>query len=643
MDDTLMTMINGTSPRGFHRIAVKFVVAIFLSFGSSASAQQVTVFPPASLPLSGAETMYLIQGGHSKETQIGNINAGQQLPVINAAAFGVVADGITSNDQSLGMALAACSAQGARLVLPPGKILLTGATLTSTATRLIQNCALTGAGPLTGGTISSAQGTQFNITSTSVAPFVLGQNFAVIGVNLYWPGQTGAVVYPPAFVGQPGSGKYVARGYFQNVSLVNAYDGVAQSNYNSGGSCPGTYASSSCPETWVDVTFDNYRTFAAHDDFRWNFTSDGMTLQNVRVLPGAWLGLGGTAGQVGTAAHSATAFHVASSGGGQVNINATDLVVVGARYGILVDSGAIVAESQFSATWDAVGTIVDTSAGGSWYGYGVQFTGVGTGCYTPSTTWGGPATGNAPCFNLGNAANNEFVLNDFKSAGSQGDFIKTTGTDIILTNSESLGVGAAVDGNDYYQVNINSTGSPRIRVQNNRFVGVNGSVHAHGITTTAAGIPNALVIQGNTFDYFNDDVTASFPQGAIVSGNTSFDTISGNVSFNQSNAASIVYYGNFWDATPKPTVSACGTSPTVASASGPNSGFITIGTGTATTCTITMPLSIAGFCQFQSSASISIGGGPSGSPPAWLEYFYQGASNFNAAGYNLFYTCPGQQ
>jgi|HubBroStandDraft_2_1064218.scaffolds.fasta_scaffold484684_1 hypothetical protein len=58
-----------------------------LVFMANALAQQVTVFPPASLPLSGSETMYLIQGGHSRETQIGNITASTALPVINAAAF----------------------------------------------------------------------------------------------------------------------------------------------------------------------------------------------------------------------------------------------------------------------------------------------------------------------------------------------------------------------------------------------------------------------------------------------------------------------------------------------------------------------------------------------------------------------------
>lgn len=41
-----------------------------------AGAQQVTVFPPASLPLSGSETLYLVQGGHGRQTTVGNLPSG---------------------------------------------------------------------------------------------------------------------------------------------------------------------------------------------------------------------------------------------------------------------------------------------------------------------------------------------------------------------------------------------------------------------------------------------------------------------------------------------------------------------------------------------------------------------------------------
>jgi FlaA1/EpsC-like NDP-sugar epimerase len=42
----------------------------------------------------------------------------------------------------------------------------------------------------------------------------------------------------------------------------------------------------------------------------------------------------------------------------------------------LVDNQAAVSESQFNVVWDAVGTVLDTSAGGTWNGFGIQFTGL---------------------------------------------------------------------------------------------------------------------------------------------------------------------------------------------------------------------------------------------------------------------------
>ena len=47
--------------------------------------------------------------------------------VMYAAAYGVKADGVTSDDVAMKAATDACAAKGGMLILPPGKILLTGA------------------------------------------------------------------------------------------------------------------------------------------------------------------------------------------------------------------------------------------------------------------------------------------------------------------------------------------------------------------------------------------------------------------------------------------------------------------------------------------------------------------------------------
>ena len=540
---------------------------------------------------------------------------------VDIRALGVPVDGATSADSTLRAAIAACSTYGTKLFFPPGIVYLTGA-----ASSFLQNCSLQGVGILPGtSTTGPSLGSMVYLTSASTVPFYLGQDFVVDGINFYWPGQTGAVSYPALFSGD--SVHTVAHGYFHNITVVDAYDGVVQ----------GT-------EGWVDVKFDNYETFAAHDNFRWYNTADGITLTNVRVIPGAWLGMGGSNAAVGTSASTARAFHITT--GGTVNLNAINLVVVGARYGFLVDSGASVAESQINAAWDAVGTIIDTSSGGNWYGIGIQFTGIAAGCATPATTWGAPNTGQAPCFNMGSSAFNELNLTDFHSGGSQGDFITTAGTDVILENSEALSIGSVLattpGAGDFYAVHITASGTPNVRIQNNRFVGgVTGIAHIHGISTTGAGIPGLLVIQGNSFSLFNDDVDASFPQGAIVSGNSSSGT-NGSVSLIQVNTNAIIYYGNNWDVPPVATVSSCGSSPSVTGA-GPNAGFITTGGGTVNSCNVTMPLVLYGKCLFQPANAISLGAMPSGTPNTWALSFYVGASPNSNPGMNIFYSCPGMQ
>lgn len=639
-------------------LAVVFAILIGTILPDAARAQcaagLITNCPPAT-NLQPDDVLLGWQSGqnpHTRKFPVGNIVINSSVPWIQASAYGVKADGITSNDQALGLALYACSQAGTKLLLPPGQILLTGAALSGNATRLLQNCSLEGAGiPAGAAQTGPSLGTMILLTSPTVVPFNLGQNWSLEGINFYWPNQTGAVFYPPLLAGD--GVHTVGHAYVNNVIVVNAYDFVAQSNYNVSGSCPGTYASSSCPEAWGDVKFSNIDTFAAHDNFRWNATGDGMIMANMRVLPGAWLNMCGFSpscnGWVGTAASTSRWIHVTapvSPAGVNVNANA-NIVLVGLRYGILVDNGATMAESQINGTFDGVGTIVDTSAGGTWFGFGIQFSGVSTACETPSTTWGSPNTGNAPCFNMGSNGLSVLDVTDFHGAGSKGDFIATTGTSVVLTNSEFLAVGGANDGAEYYQVRINASGSPQIRVQNNRLAGSNGSAHVHGISTTGAGTPSVFVVQGNSFEFFNDEVNARFPASAIVSGNTSFSTnaAGGLVSFNQINTNAIVYYGNNWDSPPVPTIPAasCGTSPVVHTISGPNSGFVTTGSGTVNSCQIKMPIVLFNGCVFSASNAISIGAGSTGSPATWTLTFYQGASPNSNPSMNIFYSCPGQQ
>ncbi len=102
------------------------------------------------------------------------------------APIGIKADGVTSDDVALKAVVDQCAANGGRLKLRAGRILLPGA-----ATITLNNCYLEGTGIPAGkdATVPS-QGTMILLTSTTVKPFVIGSDWAISGINFFWPNQT---------------------------------------------------------------------------------------------------------------------------------------------------------------------------------------------------------------------------------------------------------------------------------------------------------------------------------------------------------------------------------------------------------------------------------------------------------------------
>lgn len=64
-----------------------YIIALCLALIAPARAQQVTVFPAASLPLSGSETIYLVQGGIGKKTEVGNLASGFTLGTVTSVGI----------------------------------------------------------------------------------------------------------------------------------------------------------------------------------------------------------------------------------------------------------------------------------------------------------------------------------------------------------------------------------------------------------------------------------------------------------------------------------------------------------------------------------------------------------------------------
>jgi hypothetical protein len=209
----------------------------------------------------------------------------------------LAADGVTSDDVALAKAAEACDAAGTRLVLPPGKILLTG-----TATIVLNHCAMVGVGAPAGAKTGD-YGTTILLTSETVPPFQLETGWLISGINFYWPNQTtGETPYPPLF-SDGGKGKGFAHGVIDNIVIVNAYDGMTITPGGGSG----------------DVKIANSTMWAYHYLFNLTNTGDSWAFSNNRFTPGPLLNKCGFAPEceqaINLANHVNALFHVTAGGG----------------------------------------------------------------------------------------------------------------------------------------------------------------------------------------------------------------------------------------------------------------------------------------------------------------------------------------
>jgi hypothetical protein len=256
----------------------------------------------------------------------------------------LAADGVTSDDVALAKAAAACDAAGTRLVLPAGKILLTG-----TATVVLNHCAMMGVGAPAGDN-SGDYGTTILLTSEAVPPFILETGWQVSGINFYWPNQTtGKTPYPPLF-SDGGKGKGFNHGVISNIVIVNAYDGMTTTPAGGSG----------------DVKISNSTMWAYHYLFNLTNTGDSWALSNNRFTPGPLLNIcsfsAACEAAINDANHVNALFHITAGGTVTLVVHSTE--TFSWRYGILIDSGALLGASIFEVAWDGMGTLIDSSSGG---------------------------------------------------------------------------------------------------------------------------------------------------------------------------------------------------------------------------------------------------------------------------------------
>lgn len=436
----------------------------------------------------------------------------------------LAADGVTSDDVALARAAEKCDAAGARLVLPRGKILLTGA-----ATIVLNHCAMEGVGA-PAGDHSGDYGTTILLTSETVPPFRLETGWKVSGINFYWPNQeTGKSVYPPLF-SDGGKGKGFDHGVIDNITVVNAYDGMTTTPGGGSG----------------DVKITNSTMWAFHHLFNLTNTGDSWALSNNRFTPGPLLNMCSFSEPCETAINDANRvnalFHITAGGTVTLVVHSTE--TFSWRYGILIDSGALLGGSIFDVAWDGMGTLIDSSSGGI-YAFQNNFTGSMSQCNV--VVYGGKPTQATPCFNLGPGSG--LFIYGFRTDGSLGTWLVGAGGNMVeMDNVDIASIGGVNDGHDYYIVDF-KTPTNSLIMRNSQVRGLPSNSHVHGINI-GVNTMGSTVVQNCVFEFLEDSIVGTTNNRAVVTGNTSFSTNQGGKSVNLRGAGSMVYSGNYWDVPP---------------------------------------------------------------------------------------------
>lgn len=453
-------------------------------------------------------------------TSASNTRAGNQDIYPNLAA-----DGITSDDVALAAAAAACDAAGSRLVLPAGHILLTG-----TATIKLNHCAMSGVGAPAGDN-SGNYGTTILLTSETVPPFQLETGWQISGINFYWPNQvTGKTHYPPLF-SDGGKGHGFDHGVINNIVIVNAYDGMTTTPGGGSG----------------DVKISNSTMWAFHHLFNLTNTGDSWAFSNNRFTPGPLLNTCSFSSTceaaINDANHVNAIFHITAGGTVTIVVHSTE--TFSWRYGILIDSGALLGGSIFDVAWDGMGTLIDSSSGGI-YAFQNNFTGSMSECGI--AVFGGPSpTGATPCFNLGLGSG--LFIYGFRTDGSIGSWLLGAGGNTVEVDNVDIGsIGSANDGRNYYVVDFRTPTNSLI-VRNSQLGGLPLNNHVHGINI-GVNTMGSTIIQNSVFTSLNDSIVGTTNNQVVVTGNTSFNTNPTGKSVDLKGTGLMVYTGNFWDVPP---------------------------------------------------------------------------------------------
>ena len=289
----------------------RLVLALWL-LAAPAWGQQITALPAAGTPLSGTEQIYLVQGGISKQTTIGNLfNAGNVFSTLTVTGAATIGGGLVVGS-------------------PPGGNLGAG-TVNATA-YFLNGLPFTGGGG--GGSVCGATGqVQFNNAGTFGCDSTFTFNSSTKAVTASTMTLTGAgnALVIPSGSGIGGTGLIINPGGTLTINGAETVTSTLQDNKaiilgsgtqtNSGSALLHSF-SESINETGTTTAPAGYYNF-------FNITGDTLTSTNGMTWLGVYGNLGGAAMRGPRNAFAASATLTAPSGNSLANNGEKGTALVG--------------------------------------------------------------------------------------------------------------------------------------------------------------------------------------------------------------------------------------------------------------------------------------------------------------------------
>jgi hypothetical protein len=541
---------------------------------------------------------------------------------VDPRVFGLKADGATSADAALSAAVNYCAQSGGVLFLPAGNILLTGS-----QTVTLRDCYLRGQAG-TGG--DANHGTTIELTSTSVVPFFANSNWGMEDISFFWPNQTTGTItsYPPLITDD---GTNISQHVtLRNISVINAYDFIAQNT--------------------ITLPFNDWKIsqsliYAANDAFRLALATDSWKISDTHFAKSVCDSRFNCSAFVTAAAARNTIFHIVGnattiSNGGIGALLVANSATFAWKYGIKIDANGWIENSRLDVAWDGVSTVLQSTAGGCITN--TPLTGQLDSFIVQDNNGAITLTGTDPAFNIaaGTCGGNASILHieNFDVHYVRGDFIDATGVTVRLDTVQDMAFGNAGAGGPYYAINLGNSPNSVLTVNNSLFQPATSDTNHYGIK--APQLQRAEIRNSLLAGLYNpvDFTGGSFP--IIFVGNNVEGTQS-TTAFNFGGANDITYFGNRVDKPPLASVSSCGTSPSIIGARTTLAGGIQVGTGTVTSCTLTLPFPPPGgqgWCVFNSPlGGLNLGSAVLSTTQIKIN------SGSSMAGAQILFSCAGTQ